>query len=312
MADETPVAEWLPVATTLAGAALSVAGGMQAGTANAEAGRQTQAASDRAAAAYRALGVRQAETDRIKADRAKTAAEFAARQYEINAGQQTAAATIAAVEERRQANLRESRAIALAAASGAGASDPSVASIIGRIRGEGVYRANVALYQGAEQSRVLRMQAAAKHYEGLTALEAGDLNAGDILASTEASAIAEEAKGEAAARAGDIAAQTARMRGITGAVPATSALLAGANLFSKYWPTTGEEAEAAATAASDASNPNANLPSEAIDQVRTETQAYNDAAYDAWASAGLYTDPILEGAGAAADWDWAMILSSFI
>src|SRR5574341_759638 len=94
------------------------------------------------------------------------AAEYEARQMEVAAGQR------AAQEQRRQAKLVASRALALAAASGAGAADPTVVDIIGDITGEGAYRAAVALYEGEEQARTMRAQAKATRYSGAVA-EAG-------------------------------------------------------------------------------------------------------------------------------------------
>lgn len=242
-ADTPSLWQFVPVATTVAGGVLSVVGGEEAAKGAKGAGSEALAAGQRAAAAYRDYGARVAESDRIKASRAKTAAEFAAEQAEVNAGQQLAAAQRDAVEERRQAKLVASRAIAVAAASGAGASDPSVSFLVGRIKGEGTLRAANALYAGEDRARQLRMAAAAKRYEGLTAEEAGELNAQDALASAEAKAVSEEARGVAAKNAGDVAAQTARNRGLQGALPAIGAgLTKAASLFDKYgdasrgWP----------------------------------------------------------------------------
>lgn len=100
------------------------------------------------------------------------AAEYEARQMEVGAGQAIAASQRAAQEQRRQAKLVASRALALAAASGAGAADPTVVDIIGDITGEGAYRAAVALYEGEEQARTMRAQAKATRYGGAVA-EAG-------------------------------------------------------------------------------------------------------------------------------------------
>ena len=64
-------------------------------------------------------------------------AKIRAVQLEEKAGQERAISQRKAVNVRRQAKLAESRALALAAASGGGASDPTVMNIISGIAGEG-------------------------------------------------------------------------------------------------------------------------------------------------------------------------------
>lgn len=76
------------------------------------------------------------------------------------AGLVVAASQRQSAEELRQADLVASRALAVAAASGGGASDPTVVAVLARTRGEGVYRANLALYEGAERARAIRIQGA--------------------------------------------------------------------------------------------------------------------------------------------------------
>lgn len=121
--------------------------------------------------------VKAGEGARIAAARTAVAKQFEAEQLRINAGTEIAAALRAGFEEERQARLVQSRQIALAAASGAGASDPTVVQMISRTAKEGSYRAAVALYGGAEKARALRMAASGKDYEGAVALEAGELQA---------------------------------------------------------------------------------------------------------------------------------------
>lgn len=92
-------------------------------------------------------------------------AEFQAAQLEQNAGQEIAASQRDKLEQDRQTRLVASRALVLAAANG-GASDPGVVRIIAGINGEGAYRAGVALYQGEEKARQMRMNASALRYQG--------------------------------------------------------------------------------------------------------------------------------------------------
>lgn len=99
---------------------------------------------------------------------------FKAAQYEQQAGQSIATGQRQAIEQKRQAQLLQSRALAVAAASGAGASDPTVVHLIAQIGGEGAYRAAVAMYDSEEKARQLRLNAAASRYEGDAALLGGE------------------------------------------------------------------------------------------------------------------------------------------
>jgi len=96
---------------------------------------------------------------RIQGERARYAAEFAAWQAERAGGIAIAISQRQALEEERQATLVASRALAVAAASGAGVSDPTIVRIIANARGEGAYRANVALYEGEARARELKFEA---------------------------------------------------------------------------------------------------------------------------------------------------------
>lgn len=115
---------------------------------------------------------------RLAGQRTATAKRFEAVQLRQNAGQEVAAAQRQGMEEQRQARLVQSRQLALAAASGAGASDSTVVQMIARTEKEGSYRAAVALYGGAERARAMRMAAAGREYEAEGAIEAGESQAG--------------------------------------------------------------------------------------------------------------------------------------
>ena len=106
-----------------------------------------------------------------------TAKQFEAEQLRVNAGQQIAAGQAAAFEQERQARLVASGQLARAAASGAGASDPTINTLISRTAKEGSYRAAVALYQGEDAARQMRMAAAGKDYEAAAGIEAGETQA---------------------------------------------------------------------------------------------------------------------------------------
>lgn len=99
-------------------------------------------------------------------ERAKAAANFTADQLDQQAGQIIAVSQRQAIEDQRQARLVQSRAIAVAAASGGGLSDPTIVNLLGRIKGEGAYRAALDLYQGTDRARTTRLAAEGKRYEG--------------------------------------------------------------------------------------------------------------------------------------------------
>lgn len=97
---------------------------------------------------------------------AREAAQFQADQMRQNAGQAQAASQRQAYNADIQTKLVMSRALAVAAASGGGASDPTVVNTMARIASEGAYRKAVALYQGDEAARRMEMQAQATEYQG--------------------------------------------------------------------------------------------------------------------------------------------------
>lgn len=96
----------------------------------------------------------------------RAAAQFEAAQLEQQAGQEEAASQRTVFEEGRTSKLVQSRALALAAASGGSASDPTVVKIISGIASEGAYRQNLAIYQGEEKARQLRLAAKADIMSG--------------------------------------------------------------------------------------------------------------------------------------------------
>lgn len=108
--------------------------------------------------------------------RAKQEGRREARQLRVNAKQEQAYAQLRAGEQRRQAGTVESRAKAVAAATGGGG-DTSTQKIIDDIASEGEYRAMIELYEGDEAARGLLMQAAGAKRRGDAAYKAGRLNA---------------------------------------------------------------------------------------------------------------------------------------
>jgi hypothetical protein len=101
------------------------------------------------------------------------AARYEAAQARINAGQAIAASQRTAQEQRRQGELVQSRAIALAAAGGGSTTDPGIIHLLASNAGETAYRSAVALYEGEDKARSLREMAKAKEYSGAQAAAAG-------------------------------------------------------------------------------------------------------------------------------------------
>lgn len=108
---------------------------------------------------------------------ARNMGDFEQQQANINAGQVQAAAQRTAITDDRRTALLASRAQAVAAASGGGATDPTVTDIMGRIAGEGAYRSQLALYEGADSARSLLLKGQLAAAEGRQAQRAGYANA---------------------------------------------------------------------------------------------------------------------------------------
>lgn len=111
----------------------------------------------------------------------------AARQLERQAGQTRASSQRSAIEERRKAELLSSRGLAVAAASGGGADDPTVVNLLADIDAQGEYNALSQLYSGNEEA--LGQEAQAKSYRkaAKNAKTAGLLKAGGTILSAGSS-----------------------------------------------------------------------------------------------------------------------------
>lgn len=107
-------------------------------------------------------------------------AEFQALQLDINAKQQQAAARRSANEELRKSELLQSRALAVAGASGGSASDPDILRITSRLAQEGQYAADTHTYNGDEAARAMRIGAAVSRYEGKQARKVSVTRAGSL------------------------------------------------------------------------------------------------------------------------------------
>jgi hypothetical protein len=101
----------------------------------------------------------------------KAAEDFKAAQYRQAAGQEQAASQRSAYEIDKQAQRIASQALANAAASGGGASDPTVLNIMAQNAQEMAYRRQLALYQGDEKARALGLKASVSDMQGKQAMQ---------------------------------------------------------------------------------------------------------------------------------------------
>jgi hypothetical protein len=106
------------------------------------------------------------------AQNSRVAAEFEAKQSEYLANQAIAVSHAEAYQQRKAAALLASKALANAAASGGGATDPTVVDLISGIYAEGAYRSALAVYEGEEQARSHNIAAAARRISGESAANA--------------------------------------------------------------------------------------------------------------------------------------------
>lgn len=107
-------------------------------------------------------------------------------QLDAQAGLKRASSQRQAIDEKRQARLAVSRGLAVAAASGGGASDPTVVNTLANIEGEGEYRALTALYNGDEEASSMEAQAAANRRGASAVKTAGALKAAGTILSAGA------------------------------------------------------------------------------------------------------------------------------
>ena len=93
------------------------------------------------------------------------------------ANRRMAATTADVAEAERKKKFMYSRALAIAAASGAGVDDAGMVALLGDLNAEGEYRVMSKLWVGQQETEGLRFRAEAARREGESALEAGYLNA---------------------------------------------------------------------------------------------------------------------------------------
>ena len=108
----------------------------------------------------------------------QAALNFEAQQRERQAGEERAASQREALEKRREAQLAQSRQIAIAGASGAGVVTPSVLDIFSETAQQGEYNAQTALYGGESRARGQMDEAAAARFKGKAAKRGSLFEAG--------------------------------------------------------------------------------------------------------------------------------------
>lgn len=107
----------------------------------------------------------------------KRQAGIIAQQQQEQGKREMASAILQSNEERKKTRYLKSKALARAAASGAGASDPTIENIMTGIDTEGEYNAMMALSNGSYLSTGRQRQASATLNEGAAAARAGTVGA---------------------------------------------------------------------------------------------------------------------------------------
>ncbi|WP_447867236.1 hypothetical protein [Rahnella bonaserana] len=108
---------------------------------------------------------------------AKAQADSEASQLNAQAKTSQAQGQIQAMEDRRQARLAESRALAVGAASGADANSTSLVRNISDMEGQGELNALTSLWNGDDQARQLRNQSRATSASGAATKKAANIGA---------------------------------------------------------------------------------------------------------------------------------------
>lgn len=114
-----------------------------------------------------------AKEQRRIADYNRQVAESQAQNLEQQAGQELASSQRAVIEQQRQGRRVQSRALAVAGASGAGAMDPTIINILGDLDFESDFRAGVAGFEGESRARALNYEAVINRATGDSQRAAG-------------------------------------------------------------------------------------------------------------------------------------------
>jgi hypothetical protein len=133
---------------------------------------------DPATAGANILGtVLQAGAQLEAGDAARQQAAYQASQMRRNALAEQAVGSVAVGDEVRKMELMQSRILAVAGASGAGAVDPTVVNLISQTESEGRLAAATRIYNSDVAAQSMREQASATDYEGQLAYRASRFKA---------------------------------------------------------------------------------------------------------------------------------------
>lgn len=111
------------------------------------------------------------------------ARQMEARALERKAAEDRAAAQREAIRRSKESELANSRAQALAAASGGGATDKTVLDLMAGAAEEGEYQTQAAIYEGESRGRGLESQAEIERFKAQRARKAGNMRANATLLS---------------------------------------------------------------------------------------------------------------------------------
>lgn len=103
-------------------------------------------------------------------------ADFEADQYEKQANEELAYSQREAEKAKREARYLQSRATAVAASSGGGATDPTVINLIGELEEEGELNRLTALYNGEQRANAARTGATITRQRGKAYARAAKTN----------------------------------------------------------------------------------------------------------------------------------------
>lgn len=134
-------------------------------------------AQEKDARAQAAIAERQAALELRRGLGEKKVKLFESKQLRIAAGQQEAIGRLAASDERRKGELLQSRALAVAGASGAGVSDPDVLRVMTELAKESELAAQMREYEGQDAANKLRLNAKISEWEGDRAEEGAGVSA---------------------------------------------------------------------------------------------------------------------------------------
>lgn len=112
---------------------------------------------------------------------ANQSAQFEARQLQEKAAQEEALAGQEAAAKRREARLANSRNLAVAAAGGGSAGDPTVIQLMGDVEAEGQMNALTEMYKGLTRKADLLTQASVTRTQGRNARTASYIGAAGTL-----------------------------------------------------------------------------------------------------------------------------------